>query len=38
FHVHSKLVNFMAPIDHSSMSDEARSELYRSLFGSQTLQ
>uniref|UniRef100_A0A3P8UCF1 Apoptosis antagonizing transcription factor n=1 Tax=Amphiprion percula TaxID=161767 RepID=A0A3P8UCF1_AMPPE len=32
FHVHSKLVNFMAPIDHSSMSDEARSELYRGLF------
>ncbi|KAF5891113.1 Aatf protein, partial [Clarias magur] len=24
FHVHSKLMNFMAPIDHSSMSDEAR--------------
>ncbi|XP_059196586.1 protein AATF [Centropristis striata] len=33
FHVHSKLVNFMAPIDHSSVSDEARSELYRGLFG-----
>lgn len=33
FHIHSKLVNFMAPIDHSSMSDEARSELYRGLFG-----
>ncbi|XP_036380543.1 protein AATF [Megalops cyprinoides] len=33
FHVHSKLVNFMAPIDHSSMSDDARTELYRSLFG-----
>ncbi|KAM9848560.1 protein AATF [Aulostomus maculatus] len=32
FHVHSKLVNFMAPVDHSSMSDEARSELYRGLF------
>ncbi|KAG7228943.1 hypothetical protein INR49_008721, partial [Caranx melampygus] len=28
FHIHSKLANFMAPIDHSSMSDEARSELY----------
>ncbi|KAG7483646.1 hypothetical protein MATL_G00040590 [Megalops atlanticus] len=25
FHVHSKLVNFMAPIDHSSMSDDAQS-------------
>lgn len=33
FHVHSKLVNFMAPINHSSMSDEARNELYRGLFG-----
>ncbi|KAJ7995858.1 hypothetical protein DPEC_G00231080 [Dallia pectoralis] len=33
FHVHSKLVNFMAPIDQSSMNDEARTELYRSLFG-----
>lgn len=33
FHIHSKLVNFMAPNDHSSMSDEARSELYRGLFG-----
>ncbi|XP_074524078.1 protein AATF [Halichoeres trimaculatus] len=33
FHIHSKLVNFMAPMDHSSMSDEARSELYRGLFG-----
>ncbi|XP_026879564.2 protein AATF [Electrophorus electricus] len=37
FHIHSKLVNFMAPMDHSSMGDEARSELYRSLFGSQLL-
>lgn len=33
FHIHSKLVNFMAPFDHSSMSDEACSELYRGLFG-----
>ncbi|XP_041646639.1 protein AATF [Cheilinus undulatus] len=33
FHIHSKLVNFMAPVDHSSMSDEARTELYRGLFG-----
>ncbi|XP_051536778.1 protein AATF-like [Myxocyprinus asiaticus] len=32
FHVHSKLVNFMAPVDNSSMNDDARSELYRSLF------
>lgn len=33
FHVHGKLVNFMAPVDHCAMSDEARSELYRGLFG-----
>lgn len=33
FHVHSKLVNFMAPIDHLSMNDGARTELFRSLFG-----
>ncbi|XP_058853817.1 protein AATF [Acipenser ruthenus] len=33
FHAHSKLVNFMAPIDHSTMNDDARTELYRSLFG-----
>ncbi|KAJ8348678.1 hypothetical protein SKAU_G00272670 [Synaphobranchus kaupii] len=33
FHAHSKLVNFMAPIDHSSMNDDARTELFRSLFG-----
>ncbi|MGH0188425.1 UNVERIFIED_CONTAM: hypothetical protein FKN15_029474 [Acipenser sinensis] len=25
FHAHSKLVNFMAPIDHSTMNDDARS-------------
>ncbi|XP_073695591.1 protein AATF isoform X2 [Garra rufa] len=24
FHIHSKLMNFMAPMDHSSMSDDAR--------------
>ncbi|XP_056133387.1 protein AATF [Lampris incognitus] len=33
FQIHSKLVNFMAPVDHSSMNDEARTELYRCLFG-----
>ncbi|KAM6921206.1 protein AATF [Xenentodon cancila] len=33
FHIHSKLVNYMAPIDCMSMSDEACDELYRSLFG-----
>ncbi|XP_077062588.1 protein AATF isoform X2 [Siphateles boraxobius] len=32
FHIHSKLMNFMGPMDNSSMSDEARSELFRSLF------
>ncbi|KAK2911512.1 hypothetical protein Q8A67_003645 [Cirrhinus molitorella] len=32
FHIHSKLMNFMAPIDNSNMSDDARSELFRSLF------
>ncbi|XP_061592941.1 protein AATF [Cololabis saira] len=36
FHIHSKLVNYMAPMDYSSVSDEARDELYRSLFGSQS--
>ncbi|XP_038184740.1 protein AATF isoform X2 [Arvicola amphibius] len=33
FHVLSKLLSFMAPIDHTSMNDDARTELYRSLFG-----
>uniref|UniRef100_A0A8C3SK70 Apoptosis antagonizing transcription factor n=1 Tax=Chelydra serpentina TaxID=8475 RepID=A0A8C3SK70_CHESE len=33
YHVHSKLVSFMAPIDHCTMNDDARTELYRSLFG-----
>ncbi|OWK57319.1 Protein AATF, partial [Lonchura striata] len=33
FHVHSKLVSFMAPIDLCTMNDDARTELYRSLFG-----
>ncbi|XP_026566028.1 protein AATF [Pseudonaja textilis] len=36
YHVHSKLVSFMAPIDHCTMNDDARTELYRSLFGKQT--
>ncbi|XP_069767861.1 protein AATF [Narcine bancroftii] len=34
FHVHNKLVSFMAPIDQSTMNDEAMNELFRSLFGS----
>uniref|UniRef100_F6YE22 Mediator of RNA polymerase II transcription subunit 27 n=1 Tax=Xenopus tropicalis TaxID=8364 RepID=F6YE22_XENTR len=29
YHVHSKLVSFMAPIDHSTMNDDARKELYK---------
>ncbi|XP_057572175.1 protein AATF isoform X1 [Hippopotamus amphibius kiboko] len=33
FHVLSKLLSFMAPVDHTTMSDDARTELYRSLFG-----
>ncbi|XP_069575820.1 protein AATF [Brachyistius frenatus] len=33
FQVHGKLLNFMAPMDRGPMSDEARGELYRGLFG-----
>ncbi|KAM6164849.1 protein AATF [Rhynchocyon petersi] len=33
FHVLNKLLSFMAPIDHTTMNDDARTELYRSLFG-----
>ncbi|XP_066118909.1 protein AATF isoform X1 [Saccopteryx bilineata] len=33
FHVLSKLLSFMAPIDDTTMNDDARTELYRSLFG-----
>lgn len=33
FQTHSKLVNFMAPVDHSTLSDKGRTELYRGLFG-----
>ncbi|RMC10614.1 hypothetical protein DUI87_12325 [Hirundo rustica rustica] len=36
YHVHSKLVSFMAPIDQCTMNDDARTELYRSLFGKVT--
>ncbi|CAH0550358.1 unnamed protein product [Brassicogethes aeneus] len=31
--VHTKLVNFMAPIDEYKWTDEAKTELYNSLFG-----
>lgn len=33
FTIHSKLVNFMAPVDHGAMNHEARNELFRCLFG-----
>ncbi|XP_048242589.1 protein AATF-like [Haliotis rufescens] len=33
YDVHAKLVNFMAPIDNSTWSDEARNDLFKSLFG-----
>lgn len=31
--VHSKLVNFMAPIDENNYTDDAKTELFNSLFG-----
>lgn len=33
YDVHSKLVNFMAPMDSGDWSDEARDDLFKSLFG-----
>jgi protein AATF/BFR2 len=33
YDVHSKLVNFMAPIDYSTYSEEAKNDLFNSLFG-----
>ncbi|XP_046555266.1 protein AATF-like [Haliotis rubra] len=33
YDVHAKLVNFMAPMDHSIWSDDARNDLFKSLFG-----
>ncbi|XP_049775523.1 protein AATF [Schistocerca cancellata] len=35
--VHPKLVNFMAPIAESSWTDEAKTDLYNSLFGKKKL-
>lgn len=35
--VHTKLVNFMAPIDECNWTDEAKNELYSSLFGKKQL-
>ncbi|KAM4795142.1 protein AATF [Rhinophrynus dorsalis] len=29
YHVHNKLVSFMAPIDHGAMNDDARTEIYQ---------
>lgn len=34
YNVHNKLVNFMAPKDSSEWTDEAKTELFNSLFGS----
>lgn len=34
YNVHNKLVNFMPPKDDSEWTDEAKTELYNSLFGS----
>lgn len=31
--VHTKLINFMAPIDRTSLTEEAKHELFNSLFG-----
>lgn len=33
YNVHNKLVNFMAPKDESEWTDEAKTELFNSLFG-----
>jgi len=33
FTIHGKLVNFMAPVDNGAMNHEARTELFRCLFG-----
>ncbi|UJR27185.1 hypothetical protein I4U23_008481 [Adineta vaga] len=37
YNVHKKLVNYMAPIDRCSFTDEAKSDLFTSLFGTQKL-
>ncbi|WAR03328.1 AATF-like protein [Mya arenaria] len=33
YNVHKKLVNFMAPVDNCEWTDEARDDLFKSLFG-----
>lgn len=35
--VHTKLINFMASIDQSTYSDEAKDNLFNSLFGKKML-
>lgn len=37
YNVHKKLVNYMAPIDRGSFTDEAKSDLFSSLFGTTKL-
>lgn len=37
YNVHKKLVNYMAPIDRCSFTDEAKSDLFSSLFGTTKL-
>jgi len=37
YNVHKKLVNYMAPIDRCSFTDEAKSDLFSSLFGANKL-
>lgn len=38
YDVHEKLVNFMAPVDTTKITDEAKSELFKSLFGNFNMQ
>jgi protein AATF/BFR2 len=37
YNIHKKLVNYMAPIDRCSFTDEAKSDLFSSLFGTTKL-
>ncbi len=38
YDVHSKLVNFMAPIDYSTYTEEAKNDLFNSLFGKNAIE
>ena len=38
YDVHEKLVNFMAPVDTSQITDEAKDQLFKSLFGNFNMQ